>query len=194
VARYLETLKAYENKPADNIQERQDNDFMSRLTAALTTVRGVNRTDVHTLINNFGTMAGVMAASRDDLVMCPGMGPTKVKRLREVFHEPLKRSRAHTSTALALPPAHSLANNSKDTMQTRPSVSGPLDSYVVPRPSSAIAATKSAFEPSSDISSAEVELLQRPISPPVMARWVCACCGEENRHAGSECEVCLKDF
>lgn len=30
-ARYLETLKTYENKPADNIQERTDNDYLSRV-------------------------------------------------------------------------------------------------------------------------------------------------------------------
>jgi hypothetical protein len=30
-ARYLETLKTYEHKPADNIQERTDNDYLSRV-------------------------------------------------------------------------------------------------------------------------------------------------------------------
>lgn len=31
-ARYLETLKTYENKPADSIQERTDNDYLSRVS------------------------------------------------------------------------------------------------------------------------------------------------------------------
>jgi DNA excision repair protein ERCC-1 len=44
----------YENKPADNIQERTDNDYLSRLTGALTSVRHVNRTDVVTLGSTFG--------------------------------------------------------------------------------------------------------------------------------------------
>ncbi len=35
VARYLETFKLYENKTAENIQERTENDYASRLTGAL---------------------------------------------------------------------------------------------------------------------------------------------------------------
>ena len=52
-ARYLETYKAYETKPADLIQGRTDEDYLSKLNAALTAVRGVNRTDVLTLAGAF---------------------------------------------------------------------------------------------------------------------------------------------
>ena len=38
-ARYLETYKVYETKPADAIQGRTDEDYLSRLTAALTSVQ-----------------------------------------------------------------------------------------------------------------------------------------------------------
>ena len=34
VARYLETFKLYEHKTAENIQERTENDYASRLTSA----------------------------------------------------------------------------------------------------------------------------------------------------------------
>ena len=37
-ARYLETFKAYESKPADLIQGRADEDYLSRLNSAITTV------------------------------------------------------------------------------------------------------------------------------------------------------------
>ena len=77
-ARYLETYKAYENKPADNIRGRTDEDYLSRLQAALTCVRGVNRTDVLTMGATFKSAAGIMEASLDDLAACPGIGPTKV--------------------------------------------------------------------------------------------------------------------
>lgn len=40
-ARYLETFKAYESKPADLIQGRAEEDYMSRLNAAITTVWAV---------------------------------------------------------------------------------------------------------------------------------------------------------
>jgi DNA excision repair protein ERCC-1 len=42
-ARYIETLKAYESKPASSIMEARDTDYLGRLTAALTAIRGVNR-------------------------------------------------------------------------------------------------------------------------------------------------------
>lgn len=42
-ARYVETLKAYENKPASSIMEQRDTDYLGRFTGALTAIRGVNR-------------------------------------------------------------------------------------------------------------------------------------------------------
>lgn len=41
-------------RPPDMIKERVDNDYMSHLNSALTSIRGVNKTDVLTLISNFG--------------------------------------------------------------------------------------------------------------------------------------------
>ncbi|MCO5608240.1 hypothetical protein L7F22_062446 [Adiantum nelumboides] len=95
-ARYLETIKIYENKPADAIQERTDNDYLSRLTSALTSVRHINKTDVLTLGSTFGTLAGAMGASMEDLARCPGIGERKVKRLYDAFHEPFRRTRKQT--------------------------------------------------------------------------------------------------
>lgn len=77
-ARYLETLKSYETKPADLIQGRAEEDYMSKLNAAFTTVRGVNKTDVLTLAGAFKTAAGVMRADMQELSALPGIGPTKV--------------------------------------------------------------------------------------------------------------------
>lgn len=44
----------FEKKPPDLIKERVDNDYMSHLTAALTSVRGLNKTDVTTLASTYG--------------------------------------------------------------------------------------------------------------------------------------------
>ncbi|KAJ1387458.1 RuvA domain 2-like [Sesbania bispinosa] len=89
--RYLETIKVYENKPADIIQGQMDTDYLSRLTHALTTVRHVNKTDVVTLGSTFGSLSHIMGASMEDLARCPGIGERKVKRLFDTFHEPFKR-------------------------------------------------------------------------------------------------------
>ncbi|KAK1421530.1 hypothetical protein QVD17_23942 [Tagetes erecta] len=89
--RYLETIKVYENKPADIIQGQMDTDYLSRLSHALTSVRHVNKTDVVTLGSTFGSLSHIMDASMEDLARCPGIGERKVKRLYDTFHEPFKR-------------------------------------------------------------------------------------------------------
>lgn len=90
-ARYLETYKAYENKPPDLIKERVDSDFSSRVTESLTTVKKISKTDAGTLINSFKTMERLINASKEDLVLCPGLGPQKAQRLYSLFHEPFLR-------------------------------------------------------------------------------------------------------
>nr|XP_024647616.1 DNA excision repair protein ERCC-1 isoform X5 [Macaca nemestrina] len=79
--RYLETYKAYEQKPADLLMEKLDQDFVSRVTECLTTVKSVNKTDSQTLLTTFGSLEQLIAASREDLALCPGLGPQKVRAL-----------------------------------------------------------------------------------------------------------------
>lgn len=98
-ARYMETIKMYENKPADLIQERTDNDYLSRLSSTLTTVRHVNKNDVVALGSTFGTLSGIMGASMEELAGCPGIGERKVKRLYDTFHEPFRRVVKYSGTA-----------------------------------------------------------------------------------------------
>lgn len=88
--RYIETYKSFEHRPPDLIKERISDDYMSQLTNVLTTVRGVNKTDVVTLISNFGSLQRVSTATVEELSMCPGFGEVKAKRLREVFHQPFR--------------------------------------------------------------------------------------------------------
>lgn len=98
-ARYMETIKIYENKPADSIQERTDNDYLSRLSSTLTTVRHVNKSDVVALGSTFGTLSGIMGASMEELAHCPGIGERKVKRLYDTFHEPFRRVMKYSGPA-----------------------------------------------------------------------------------------------
>ena len=90
--RYLETYKQYENKPADSIKERIEDDYLAQLTDALTMIRSVNKTDAVTLINAFGSLAGIMKASVEELALCPGLGAKKVQRIYEAFRQPFKAS------------------------------------------------------------------------------------------------------
>uniref|UniRef100_A0A9L0RRM3 DNA excision repair protein ERCC-1 n=2 Tax=Equus caballus TaxID=9796 RepID=A0A9L0RRM3_HORSE len=86
--RYLETYKAYEQKPADLLMEKLEQDFVSRVIECLTTVKSVNKTDSQTLLATFGSLEQLIAASREDLALCPGLGPQKARRLFDVLHEP----------------------------------------------------------------------------------------------------------
>ena len=86
--RYLETYKVYENKPPDALQGQSEGDYLSRLTDCLTTLKGVNRTDVVTLNSTFGNLAGISQASTQDLSLLPGFGQLKARRLHELMHEP----------------------------------------------------------------------------------------------------------
>ncbi|CAG9462499.1 unnamed protein product [Pedinophyceae sp. YPF-701] len=90
-ARYLETLRAYELKPADAILERLDRDYLSSLASALTSVRTVNKRDAVCLGRGLGTVAQVFQASEKDLAGVPGIGPAKVKRLLDAFQQPFRR-------------------------------------------------------------------------------------------------------
>ena len=98
-ARYLETFKAYANKPADLIKERHDGAFLSQLGECLTTVRPLNKTDVATLNATFGSLADMMQASPEELALCPGLGERKVARLREAFLEPFVPVRMRNANA-----------------------------------------------------------------------------------------------
>jgi DNA excision repair protein ERCC-1 len=57
-ARYLETLKNYENRSSSSIQEKVETEFIPMLSKVLTTVRSINKTDVVTLLDHFGSLSG----------------------------------------------------------------------------------------------------------------------------------------
>jgi DNA excision repair protein ERCC-1 len=71
--RYLETLKAYENKPSTSIQWKVDEEFLPKMTSVLKNVRSINRTDVVTLMEAFRSFKGICNADEQQLVLCPGI-------------------------------------------------------------------------------------------------------------------------
>lgn len=84
-ARYLETFKSYENKPAEAIKKDLGGDYAGRATSVLTGVRGVNTTDVKTLLSDGRCLADVMGMDDKGLEGLPGVGPTKARRLYDAF-------------------------------------------------------------------------------------------------------------
>lgn len=91
--RYLETYKSYEKKPADALKEQVERDYLSKVTDCLTTVKSINKTDAITLLSTFSSVEGITNASKEDLVLCPGLGPQKARRLYDVLHKPFLKSK-----------------------------------------------------------------------------------------------------
>ncbi|XP_077436440.1 DNA excision repair protein ERCC-1 [Vanacampus margaritifer] len=91
--RYLETYKSYEKKPADLLKEQVEKNYLSKVTDCLTTVKSINKTDAMTLLSTFSSLEGITSASKEDLVLCPGLGPQKARRLYDVLHKPFLKSK-----------------------------------------------------------------------------------------------------
>ncbi|KAJ9093245.1 hypothetical protein QFC19_008451 [Naganishia cerealis] len=89
-ATYLATYKAFEHKPPDMLKERVHKDYASQLQNVLTSVRGVNKTNVMTLSTNFGSFKNLAHATPEQLALCPGLGDIKVRRLFDAFNLPFK--------------------------------------------------------------------------------------------------------
>ncbi|XP_059198734.1 DNA excision repair protein ERCC-1 [Centropristis striata] len=95
--RYLETYKSYEKKPADLLKEQVEKNYLSKVTDCLTTVKSINKTDAITLLSTFSSVEGIINASKEDLVLCPGLGPQKARRLYDVLHKPFLKSKTKDS-------------------------------------------------------------------------------------------------
>jgi DNA excision repair protein ERCC-1 len=93
-ARYLETYKALDGKDASSIQKRESTNFHEQIADFLTACKPVNKTDAGNLLNHFSTMQAVAAASSDELALCEGLGPVKVRKLYEALHKPFSKFRA----------------------------------------------------------------------------------------------------
>ncbi|XP_076031722.1 DNA excision repair protein Ercc1 [Oratosquilla oratoria] len=89
--RILEVYKMFEHKPPDLIMEKQDSTPYSMLIDSLTSIKSINRTDAMTLLSNFGSLEKIVAASQDQLALCPGLGPQKASRLYRVLHQDFKK-------------------------------------------------------------------------------------------------------
>jgi DNA excision repair protein ERCC-1 len=85
-ARYLETYKAYEKKGLANIKTKGESHQFAKAVDFLTVVKSISKTDAFTLLANFKTVKAVLCASLEDLSLCPGLGPRKVRYLYEAFH------------------------------------------------------------------------------------------------------------
>ena len=59
-----------------------------KLQSVLTKANYINKTDVVTLLETFGNFRNICSASEQQMVLCPGIGEKKVKRLHRALHAP----------------------------------------------------------------------------------------------------------
>jgi DNA excision repair protein ERCC-1 len=89
-AKYIETFKAYENKPLDAIKKRFGNTFLERTSEFLTSAPSISKTDAASLTKRFVTLARLgKDASENTLKNIHGIGPNKISSLVQFLDAPL---------------------------------------------------------------------------------------------------------
>lgn len=97
--RYLESYKSFERTPPTLIQEKQSNDYASRIVEVLTQIRSVNKVDAVSLVSTFGSVRAAVNASPDEVLMISGWGQRKVERFEKAVNEGFRVKKATGSTA-----------------------------------------------------------------------------------------------
>ena len=98
-ARYIESLKAYQNKGSKSIQKKEEKEFVPAISKTLTGgISSVNKTDVITLLQAFNTFKGICNANEEQLLLLGGFGEKKVKDFYAATHTSFRPSNARTST------------------------------------------------------------------------------------------------
>ncbi|KAJ1622866.1 restriction endonuclease type II-like protein [Pavlovales sp. CCMP2436] len=87
-ARYLETLKAYQSKPVDMLQQKPTGDYTATLHDCLSAIRAINKSDVLTLSTSLGSLREILLASEEQLALCPGLGEKKIRLLQAAATDP----------------------------------------------------------------------------------------------------------
>ncbi|CAJ1958390.1 unnamed protein product [Cylindrotheca closterium] len=87
-ARYLESYKALNGKDASIIQRKEANNYVDQVAEFITATKPANKTDSANLLCHFSNVQAIIAASKDELSLCPGLGHVKVQKLHDAFHHP----------------------------------------------------------------------------------------------------------
>lgn len=87
-ARYIESYFTFERSTARKIKKR----IVDGETAVscLTSIQHINKTDATTLLKRFRSLAGIMEASLEELLLCNGMGERKARAIQATFQSSLR--------------------------------------------------------------------------------------------------------
>ena len=92
-ARILETLHVYGAKKAEQVVQGipTAHDYEAKVKDALTTIKGVNSTDVTNLLFKFKSIKGIANASISELLEVPSIGDKKAKNIFKCFNDNIER-------------------------------------------------------------------------------------------------------
>lgn len=91
-AKYLETLKIYENKPLDAIKKKSGDSFKEKVESFFIAIPSVNKSDSLILIKKFQSLSefGMRVTDESSLNDLSGIGPAKIKHIFDFLDSPLK--------------------------------------------------------------------------------------------------------
>lgn len=110
-AEYLENLKLSENKKPEEIINNKEQfrekqrmiqqgrtDFKSKETLLyeaavklISSIRAITVSDAKILLAEFGSLKSIAMASKEELEVCPGLGPVKADNIFKFFRTPMKK-------------------------------------------------------------------------------------------------------
>ena len=123
-ATYLQAFRTADTQPAEILQKRVKDDFDSQFLHVLTSIRGVNKTDVANMKEHFNSFDRIVGGSLSELTATPGLGDAKVHRIYDIMRAPfvesdpnsdltadLDSTAANSATASASTPLAALPSN-----------------------------------------------------------------------------------
>jgi DNA excision repair protein ERCC-1 len=87
--------RASGNSAASNSEKDKFGDkdlvYMPRVNKIFTAVRSINKSNAATLLDVFQSVGGVFQADAEQLMLCPGLGEKRARRLFAAFNEPFRK-------------------------------------------------------------------------------------------------------
>eukprot|EP00834_Sanchytrium_tribonematis_P002121 NODE_59_length_28102_cov_0.971110.p18 type:complete len:197 gc:universal NODE_59_length_28102_cov_0.971110:26154-25564(-) len=89
-ANVLESFSIFANKGEEFILPKSNYDYLEQVQKTLTSIKGVNKSDALTLITKFKSIKNFSKATKEDLIDCPGIADTKMKRIFAILNSKIK--------------------------------------------------------------------------------------------------------
>jgi DNA excision repair protein ERCC-1 len=125
--RYLSLFKSFEHAPPTSIRAQQARSYSEQLVEFVTVPKSINKTDVISLVGNFGSLRAAINAQPEEIALIGGWGDKKVANWCSSVREGFRPKKARKRGGLDAHREDSRAESSRDADRGR-------DESVEPRP------------------------------------------------------------